>query len=149
MVTNLIIDRLEAGVVPWQMPWKAGSLPRNMVSKKAYRGFNFWYLLSFNFQRPYFLTFHQIKNLGGSVKKGAKSVQVIFWKLNEYEDRDSGEQKKIPMLRYYRVFNIDDTEGIPENKIPDSETHDHDFSPIEACENIVRNWQDIPKIESG
>ena len=22
MVTNLIVERLEAGVVPWQMPWK-------------------------------------------------------------------------------------------------------------------------------
>ena len=45
-VTNLIVERLEAGVVPWQMPWKtANCIPRNLVSKKLYRGFNFWYLL--------------------------------------------------------------------------------------------------------
>ncbi|HCY75598.1 MAG TPA: antirestriction protein ArdC, partial [Ignavibacteriales bacterium] len=32
MVTKLITDRLEAGVVPWHMPWKtAGAMPRNMV----------------------------------------------------------------------------------------------------------------------
>jgi len=32
MVTNLIIERLEKGVVPWQMPWKtASSIPRNLV----------------------------------------------------------------------------------------------------------------------
>ena len=28
MVTNLIIERLEAGVVPWQMPWKSPGLHR-------------------------------------------------------------------------------------------------------------------------
>ena len=54
MVTDRIVERLEAGVVPWQMPWKtANGMPRNLVSKRAYRGFNFWYLLSFGFERPY------------------------------------------------------------------------------------------------
>ncbi len=39
-VTNLIVERLEAGVVPWHMPWKtASTIPRNLVSKKPYRGF--------------------------------------------------------------------------------------------------------------
>lgn len=39
MVTNLIIERLEKGVVPWQMPWKAeAGFPQNMVYKKAYHG---------------------------------------------------------------------------------------------------------------
>jgi len=47
-VTNLIVERLEADVVAWRMPWKtASAIPRNLISKKAYRGFNFWYLLSF------------------------------------------------------------------------------------------------------
>jgi len=42
MVTDRIVERLEAGVVPWQMPWKtANGMPRNLVSKRAYRGFNF------------------------------------------------------------------------------------------------------------
>lgn len=35
MVTNLIVERLEAGVVPWQMRWKtSGGMPRNLVYKK-------------------------------------------------------------------------------------------------------------------
>jgi len=54
-VTDLIIERLEAGVVPWSMSWKtSGAMPQNLISKKPYRGFNFWYLLSFGFERPYF-----------------------------------------------------------------------------------------------
>ncbi|MBK3519261.1 DUF1738 domain-containing protein [Carboxylicivirga sp. N1Y132] len=53
-------------------------MPRNLISKKPYRGFNFWYLLSFGFERPYFLTFNQVKQLGASIKKGSKSFMVIF-----------------------------------------------------------------------
>ncbi|WP_407933655.1 ArdC-like ssDNA-binding domain-containing protein [Draconibacterium orientale] len=37
-VTNLIVERLEAGVIPWHMPWKtASAIPRNLVSKQPYR----------------------------------------------------------------------------------------------------------------
>jgi antirestriction protein ArdC len=98
-VTNLIVDRLEAGVVPWHMPWKtSSSIPRNLVSKKPYRGFNFWYLLSFGFERPYFLTFNQAKNLGASVKKGSKSHMVIFWKMFEVE--------KMAKRKKYQCFDI-------------------------------------------
>jgi antirestriction protein ArdC len=98
-VTNLIIERIEAGVVPWQMPWKsAGGMPRNLISKRAYTGFNFWYLLSFGFERPFFLTFNQVKELGGSIKKGAKSFMVVFCKLLEVEK--DGVTEEVPMLRY-------------------------------------------------
>lgn len=149
MVTNLIVERLEAGVVPWQMPWKSGgAVPRNLVSKKVYRGFNFWYLLSFGFERPFFLTFNQVKMLGGCVKKGSKSYQVVFWKLLDVENKD-GSTEEIPMLRYYRVFHIDDVEGIAEDKLPASQNHDHDFNPITACEKLVTHWKDAPVIRHG
>ena len=91
MVTNLIIERLEAGVVPWQMPWKAESgFPQNMVHKKAYRGFNFWFLLTVadKFGSPFFLTFNQIKELGGHVLKGEKGFPVVFWKMLDKEEKD-------------------------------------------------------------
>ena len=144
-VTNLIVERLEAGVVPWQMPWKtSSSIPRNLVSKKPYRGFNFWYLLSFGFERPYFLTFKQVQDLGASIKKGSKSFMVVFWKMVEYEK--DGETEEIPMLRYYRVFHIDDVEGINPDKIPENVSHDHGFDPIASCEQLIEFWYDSPKI---
>jgi antirestriction protein ArdC len=59
MVNKLIIERLEAGVIPWHMPWKTGNgMPQNLVSKKNYRGFNFIYLLSFGYEQPFFLSFN-------------------------------------------------------------------------------------------
>ena len=147
-VTNLIVERLEAGVVPWQMPWKtASAIPRNLVSKKPYRGFNFWYLLSFGFERPYFPTFRQVQSLGGKIKRGSKSFMVVFWKIVEYEEDD--ETKEVPMLRYYRVFHVDDVEGIDPEKIPADETHDHEFDPIASCEQLIQFWKDSPVIKLG
>jgi antirestriction protein ArdC len=146
MVTNQIIDRLEKGIVPWQMPWKTESgIPRNLISKKAYRGINFWYLLSFNLERPYFLTFNQIRKIGARLKKGSESFRVIFWKLLEIEKDDSVDT--IPYLRYYRIFHIDSIEGIPDKLIPKDKDYDRDFNPISSCEQIVRNWKDKPIIE--
>lgn len=148
MVTDLIIQRLEAGVIPWQMPWKtSGAMPRNLISKKAYRGFNFWYLLSFGFENPWFLTFNQIKNLGGSIIKGSKSHQVVFFKMREYTK--DGVTEEVPMLRYYRIFHIDCVEGIDPQKIPADESHDHEFDAIGECDRLVEFWQDSPKIELG
>jgi antirestriction protein ArdC len=40
IVTEKIISLLEQGVVPWRRPWTEGGFPRNVVSKKPYRGIN-------------------------------------------------------------------------------------------------------------
>ena len=44
IVTEKIINLLEQGVVPWRRPWTGGGLPRNVVSKKPYRGINHFLL---------------------------------------------------------------------------------------------------------
>ena len=40
IVTEKIISMLENGIVPWRRPWTSTGLPRNLVSKKPYRGVN-------------------------------------------------------------------------------------------------------------
>jgi len=120
IVTNRIIEHLEKGVVPWQQPWTEAGLPKNMITGKNYRGINIWLLASLNYPQNYFLTFKQVKDLGGNIKKGEKSQEVIFWKWIEKVNNDKNIEKekieKIPLLRYYRVFNIDQCEGIPIEK---------------------------------
>ncbi|RKD90825.1 ArdC family protein [Mangrovibacterium diazotrophicum] len=148
MVTNLIIERLEKGVIPWQMPWKVDNgLPQNMIHRKLYRGFNFWLLLTVadKFGSPYFLTFNQVKELGGHILKGEKGFPVVFWKILEKEEKD-GSIDQVPFLRYYTVFNLKQTGGIDESKIPSSEAHDHDFDPIEQAEQVIECWTDCPEI---
>ena len=146
IVTQKIVDLLEAGVIPWEIPWKtANGMPRNLVTQRPYRGINFWLLLCRKDSLPFFLTFAQAKSLGGTIRKGEKSTMVVFWKLLKHEDK-AEEEKVIPLLRYYNVFNISQIDGIDAKKIPKTEAFDHDFSPVTEAESLINQWQDRPLI---
>jgi len=151
LITDRIIDLLEKGVIPWRKPWDAASgAPRNLVSGKAYRGINAILLASLGFSSSWFATFHQIKALGGSVKKGMHGIPVVFWKFLEAatepggDDDQSDRRERVPLLRYYTVFNLDQTEGIPAGKIPALETCP--FEPLTECERIVAEMPMRPEI---
>lgn len=94
----------------------------------------------------WFATFNQIKEKGGSIKAGAKSLPVVFWQIREVADRDSGNDKTVPILRYYRVFSLDDVEGIV---IPIEPEPLRQFTPIEAAERIVAHMPLRPDIRTG
>jgi antirestriction protein ArdC len=112
-ITDRIIAMLEKGTVPWQKPWKVSTgLPRNLVSKKPYRGMNVFLLHSMSYESPFWLTFRQAKELGGSVKKGEKSCPVIFGKRQETEDEITGEKSFYTVLRLYSVFNVSQCDGL-------------------------------------
>lgn len=145
IVTNQIIEKLENKIVPWQQPWTDAGLPKNLITNKPYKGVNVWLLNSLNYPQNYFLTFNQIKELGGSVKKGEKSQLVVFWKWIEKEDEQTKEIKKVPFLKYYSVFNIDQCTGIPKEKLPIKEVREN--NPIEACEKVVNEMPQKPKIK--
>src|SRR5215831_19347422 len=105
IITSNIIEQLERGVAPWRKPWST-SIPRNLISKKPYRGLNVFLLATQGYGSPYWLTFNQAKQLGAHVRQGEKSSIVSFWKFNEYarENRETGEteNKTSVLLRYYR-----------------------------------------------
>ena len=143
-VTNKIIEHLEKGVVPWQQPWSGGEPPQNLISKKPYRGINVLLLNTLGYSQNHFLTFHQIKELGGSVKRGEKAQIVMFWKQLE-RDNDKGEKERIPFLRYYTVFNISQCTGIPESKLPKLNEIKHE--PIKECEEILSKMPNKPEIK--
>jgi antirestriction protein ArdC len=107
------VSLLEQGTVPWHKPWtvKTG-LPRNLISKKPYRGINVFLLMAMSYESPHWLTFRQAIQLGGNVKKGEKSCPVVFWKRMKNEDQESDEPKKAPLLRLYHVFNVAQCEGL-------------------------------------
>jgi antirestriction protein ArdC len=112
-ITERIVSLLEQGTVPWHKPWtvKTG-LPRNLISKKPYRGINVFLLMAMSYESPHWLTFRQAIQLGGNVKKGEKSCPVVFWKRMKNEDEESDEPKKAPLLRLYHVFNTAQCEGL-------------------------------------
>jgi antirestriction protein ArdC len=145
-VTDKFLEKLEQGQIPWQKPWRTG-LPMNLVSKKAYTGINVLLLGMTKYVSPYWVSYKQAVELGGFVKKGEKAHMVVFWKFLKVDDKNNpGEEKKIPLLRYYLVFNVEQCEGL-ESKIPVVETLE--FNPLEECEKIVDGYQGKPEIEFG
>ena len=125
---------------------------RNLISKKAYRGINVFLLGCAGFTSPYWLTFKQAKELGGSVKKGERGNIVVFWKwLFKEEEQENGEieEVKIPMLRYYTVFNVDQCEGIPADIIPALDDNTNTLEPIEAAEQLISSMPLCPSISYG
>jgi antirestriction protein ArdC len=56
IVTERILAELEKGEVPWRKPWRSLP-PANLVSKKPYRGINFFLLSLAGYGAQYWLTF--------------------------------------------------------------------------------------------
>lgn len=147
IVTDRIIKQLEQGTVPWKRPWADAGIPQNLLSRRPYRGINVWLLSSLGYQQNLFLTWKQIKELGGSVKKDERSELVIFTRWIEKKAKGKDEiakVKKMPFLRYYKVFNVAQCEGLPTDKIPPLNTREN--NPIEACEAIYQNMPNAPEI---
>ena len=152
IVTDKILSLLEEGTVPWRKPWKSSGGPRNLLSNREYRGINSFLLNCSPYSSPYWLTYRQATQKGGHVRKGEKSMLVVFWKFIEQKEKDDDSaspgspQGKVPLLRYYRVFNLDQVEGIDP---PADEQPINPFTPIEQAEQIIENMECKPTIQYG
>lgn len=112
MVNERILAALESGVAPWRRPWAVRGGPRNLHSGKPYRGINTFLLGLAPYDSPWWLTYKQATELGGTVRKGEKSSVAVFWKLDTIRDKETGEEKRVPILRYFRVFNLEQCENV-------------------------------------
>ncbi len=150
IVTEQIIRQLEQGVAPWHKPWRTEA-PCNLVSGKAYRGINPFLLAPQGYGSRYWLTFNQANKLGGHIRKGEKSSIVTFWHVGEEKTvRDANGNtcnSKPFLLRYYRVFNIEQTEGIADKLGLGNATPR--VASIEQCEAIVKGMPNAPCTEQS
>ncbi len=167
-VSQRILESLEKSIIPWRRPWSLNhntSRPYNVVSKKAYRGANILLLWSCAAARGYrsngWVTFNQARTLGGSVCKGERGTDVMFYKRYKLQkDADTGESQLIHddepdpnaflvtdpedqgcvyrlFARTYKVFNVDQTTGLPARFYePPSEP------PVKDLTILVRGRQD-------
>jgi antirestriction protein ArdC len=185
-ITNVILNTIkEVGHLPWQKEWigsGSGNEAKNYVSKKPYNGINY-VMLNFDvvpdpnnegldllvpieFDQPYYLTFNQIKEAKGKLKKGSTARRVFYYtNIFSYKDdkldiKTSDDKKwkdfikdnaltkddlnkhsnRFPMIKYYNVFRADDVEGLffPEKK-PTKQAN-----PIEAAQAIIDGYKDAP-----
>lgn len=159
IVTEQVLAALEQGTVPWRQPWVAASAPRNGQGRR-YHGINAFLLGMHPVEIPVWLTFKQAQALGGSVRKGERSTLVTFWKMSRFSERaDDGtvSTKQVPMLRYYRVFNVAQCDGVTLPKRVTSELSaptqdcDTDDTVLSYCTTVVETYSqhDGPTVRFG
>ncbi len=140
--------------MPWRRPWRSRGVPRNLFSLKPYRGINVWLLLSRPYTSPFWLTFRQAQEIGGTVRKGEKGTPIVFWKFADDQQNDDREQQgsrssTAPLVRTYTVFNTEQC------LLPQSLTERLDATageipePISACEHVLATMPHRPTIEHG
>jgi antirestriction protein ArdC len=145
IITAEIVKQLESGVVPWRKPWTTQP-PINLISQKPYQGINTFLLSAQNRRSRYWLTFNQATKLGGHVRQGEHSSMVVFWSVGKEKlNPKTGKVSKPFMLRYYRVFNLSQTEGIA-HKLGIMEASAKPVADIAACERIVAEMPNRPQI---
>ena len=144
-VTNQIIAALEQGVKPWECPWQrnAAALPLR-VTGESYRGINHILLnlkaWAQGYRNPVWMTFKQAKDLGGVVRKGEKSSLVL--KYGTFEAKDEAPEgetdaKMRGYLKAYRVFNVQQIDGLEEQFPTPDEAKPLATRPIEQLSHIA------------
>ena len=133
-VTQRVIDQLQAGTVPWKKCWSGGT--DYAVSHTTGKPYSLLNQILLGGKAGEYLTFKQCTTENGTVKKGEKAHMIVFWKMYEDIDRETGEITQKPVLRWYNVFHIDQCEGIAPrfDKMP---VHDEPLEPDERADSIA------------
>lgn len=132
LFASMMIERMEAlKNENWRKGWFNGvsfeGFPEN-YSGRTYNAGNAFFLnlltSAKGYSLPVYMTFKQAMDNGVSINKGEKSFPVVYWDFTvkdkdgnkisyiDYRQLDKEEQKKydvIPFLKYYNVFNVDQT----------------------------------------
>ena len=153
VITDIIIDKLKQGVIPWKKSYRGVDVPpMNFKTKNKYNGINVLLLNMVGAKSPYFMSYKQAESLGGQVKKGSKGNKIIFAKNYERKNKETGEMEEAFAYRYSHVYSLDVIEGIECPYLAQQEEL-HQVDPnknIDACELLVESLLSkslIPKIE--
>lgn len=131
-ITNELIRIIERGVLPWRKPWSAGESTRPLRhTGEAYQGINNFLLtmrtMMAGYTSPFWMTVPQANTLGAKIRKGEKSSVVVYYgqshkkgdKSANSDEGDTDEPRAFRFQKSYRVFNADQTEGLPDRFHPE------------------------------
>jgi antirestriction protein ArdC len=165
IITDRIIESLNKGTIPWVSPY-TGKSHQNYISKHVYVGINALLLNMFainnKYSSPFWLTYNQAKQKGWRIKSGAKSAIVTFWKTyssassptnqdieevtigEENTENKTDKQKTAFVLRYHKIFNINEVEGC-DVKETDSTDHVVSSDNTTLLDNYCKNQHIVVK----
>lgn len=151
-VASRLIEQLEKGTAPWQKPWNGViSRPHNPLTESQYSGAN-WLFLQMaaemqGFSDPRWMTFKQITDAGGHVKKGSRGVPCLYWadkwldaegkplSAKEVRELPPESRQRILIPCRFVVFNAEQTEGL---NLPEWKAPEITWDPNERAEKILK-----------
>ena len=154
-VTDRIIERIEesGGELPWRKPWRSRAIAHPCRHEGiGYRGINHLILsleaFARGFSSPYWMTFRQSKEYGGSVMKGQKATRVVFYGVADKREDGGGQSggnvggkqgggekdATYRFLKSFAVFNATQIEDLPERFYPKDDDLDTGSRPIPELE---------------
>jgi len=128
--TEMMVKTIESIQQGWRKTWittEASGRPLSFAGREySYMNEFFLYMHCemMQFRYPVYITVKKANQLGAHIRKGAKSAPVLFWKIDvkdehgnrisidDFRNLSRAEQDKCetyPVLKYYNVFNIEDT----------------------------------------
>lgn len=166
-LVDMVLKNLESGKGFWEQGWADMGVPVSAATGKRYRGINNLFLSLIAMERGYtdnrWATYNQINERGWSFKKDEEGrsrgkdagVTIEFYELFDREtkkafdkstldgmtdsERDEYLQENVrPMRKYFRVFNGDIIDGIPEREKRIIETSER----VERAEKLLEHWND-------
>ena len=167
LLVDAVLKNLEKGTGLWEQGWSGGSAPVSAITGKQYNAVNRVFLLLASMEKGYadnrWLTYKQMEDKGWHFKtdeegkslgKGA-GVAIEYFELRDKETKQPFDRHTLdgmtaeeraeymdenvyPLRKYYRVFNGDVIEGIPERK-----RAEHDPAGQNArAEALIGFWSD-------
>ena len=120
-ITDRILEAMEQARSTGRRLWDSQpSLPLNLATGKPYTGINTLILwaagLKHGYASPYWLTYKQAAEQGGQVRRSEHGELCVFykpWEVEQATDSGETETRKGAVLKSFRVFNLDQIDGIP------------------------------------
>ncbi len=167
LLVEHVLKNLEEGTGIWKKGWRVSGVPESATTGKKYRGVNNFYLTLIAMTNGYtdnrWATYNQIEEKGWSFKtdeegkslaKG-KGATIEFFELRDRETKKpfdkfvlegmSEDEKQeyiqrniYPLRKYYRVFNADLIDGIPQKEIEEID----EFKKSDRTESFIQFWSD-------
>ena len=166
-LVDAVMKNLENGVGLWEQGWAGGGAPVSAISGKQYNGVNRMFLMAATAERGYsdnrWVTFKQMEDKGWSFKRDEEGrsrgknagVSIEYFELRDKETKQPFDRHTLdgmtaderneymdenvyPIRKYYRVFNGDVIEGIPER-----ERVEHDpMGRNDRAEALIDHWSE-------
>ena len=176
-MAKMVEQAIKDGNKPWMKPWDtskcSSGLAHNVTSGKPYRGVN-QFILSMTSSDIEFASYKQWAEVGRKhavangewewaedgkgkrykrateyygVSKGSSSFTVIYFTIIKKEDKKTGEEERIPILKWFRVFGRSQT-NIPvpprPEEVPDNMPEFTDRQQV--IEQQIHDWMEAEGI---